>query len=261
MAATASSSDSLVPRRLSIPLPRPLWIGLAAAVLIVASVALRFGLPIYRQQAAIRAIERVGGEVYLGRVEAEWIRAIIGEERATLLDPIDCVRFLPDKATFHRRWTGWNYSGPPPYVDGPTVDDMTLACVARIPKLQRLDLQWTNISDDGMRHLAGLHELRELEIDGTDVSDASVQVLLGLPNLETLSLKGTMITDAGIVALKPLTKLKRLSLDVLLLTPEVVQNLSELPHLEKLSTGGVDSGFSERILAAARRALPRVQIR
>jgi hypothetical protein len=37
--------------------------GLAAVVVIIAGLALRFGLPIDRQQAALREIERLGGKV------------------------------------------------------------------------------------------------------------------------------------------------------------------------------------------------------
>ena len=46
------------PRRFSIRLPRPLWIGVAAMV-VVGGVGLRIGLPIYWQQAAIREIKRM----------------------------------------------------------------------------------------------------------------------------------------------------------------------------------------------------------
>src|SRR5262245_55735931 len=44
-------------------LPRPLWFALAMAVLVVAAVGLRFGVPAYRQREAIREIERLGGLV------------------------------------------------------------------------------------------------------------------------------------------------------------------------------------------------------
>ena len=50
-----SATDPTLPelRRFSIRLPRPLWIGLAAIVLVVVAVGLRVGVPIYRQQVAL----------------------------------------------------------------------------------------------------------------------------------------------------------------------------------------------------------------
>ncbi len=51
------------PRRFSIRLPRPLWIGLAAAVLVVGALGLGFGVRIWRQYATVQAIERLGGAV------------------------------------------------------------------------------------------------------------------------------------------------------------------------------------------------------
>jgi len=40
--------------RFSIRLPRPLWIGLLAASLVVVAAGIQFVVPIWRQQAAIR---------------------------------------------------------------------------------------------------------------------------------------------------------------------------------------------------------------
>jgi hypothetical protein len=37
----------------SIRLPRPLWIGVATGVLVIVALSLRFGIPTYRQRAAI----------------------------------------------------------------------------------------------------------------------------------------------------------------------------------------------------------------
>jgi ankyrin repeat protein len=63
--STTPNSTPPEPRRLSIHLPRPLWIGLATVALIGASLGVRYGVPIYRQQVAIREIERAGGSVIM----------------------------------------------------------------------------------------------------------------------------------------------------------------------------------------------------
>jgi len=56
MVTDDNRSLSLTPHRFSIHLPTPLSIGLTAVVLLVTSVGLSVGLPIYRQHAAIGAI-------------------------------------------------------------------------------------------------------------------------------------------------------------------------------------------------------------
>lgn len=59
-----ATTDPTTPesRRFSIRLPRPLWIGLATVVLVVVTIGLQFGVPIYRRHVAIREIERLGGK-------------------------------------------------------------------------------------------------------------------------------------------------------------------------------------------------------
>ncbi len=74
--AGMTAADSLTPdfRRFRVRLPRPLWIGLAAVALIVASLGFRYGAPIYRQQVAIREIERAGGSVIMNTGGPFWLR-------------------------------------------------------------------------------------------------------------------------------------------------------------------------------------------
>ena len=66
MSATTPSIVTAEPRRIVFRVPRPLWIGLATVVLVVAGLGLRFYMPIYRQQVAIREIKRVGGQTEMG---------------------------------------------------------------------------------------------------------------------------------------------------------------------------------------------------
>src|SRR5438445_7032370 len=61
------------PRRFSIRVPRPLWIGLAAVVVVVAWAGLNFGLPIYRQQAAKKALEQRGAYIESEYHGPEWL--------------------------------------------------------------------------------------------------------------------------------------------------------------------------------------------
>ena len=87
------------PRRFSIDLPRPLWIGVATLAIFVVAVGLQFGLPIYRQQAAIQEIERIGGKVVTQDSCPEWLRAKLGDQRTRLFDEITKVRLDDTQAT------------------------------------------------------------------------------------------------------------------------------------------------------------------
>ncbi len=59
MSATDANTPELP--RVSIRLPRPLWMGFATAVLVVLAIGLGVAVPIYRQHLAIREIKRLGG--------------------------------------------------------------------------------------------------------------------------------------------------------------------------------------------------------
>src|SRR5260370_28791516 len=96
-----SASDQITPKRgrFSISVPRPVRIFAAMVVLIVVAIALQFGLPVYRQQAAIREIERAGGSVQTIHRGPNWLRGQIGEERMKLLDEAVDVRLDDTEAT------------------------------------------------------------------------------------------------------------------------------------------------------------------
>src|SRR5882724_7364558 len=71
-----------------VQLPRPLWIGLVTIALIVVGTGLRFGLPTYRQQVAIREIERQGGTVEFEPKGPEWLRGLLGARRMEFFDDV-----------------------------------------------------------------------------------------------------------------------------------------------------------------------------
>src|SRR5262245_8096366 len=86
MATEDANPTPFASRRFSIRLPRPLWIGLATILLIVVAVGLHIGVPIYREQVAIREIERLGGYVQTEQGGPKWVRECIGDQRMKLFD-------------------------------------------------------------------------------------------------------------------------------------------------------------------------------
>src|SRR5262245_59311319 len=78
------------PRRFSMRLPRPLWIGIAAIVVVVVAVGLQIGTPVYLRYAAIQEIERAGGVVWTDPPRGPvWLWKWVGTDR---MRPFDEVR-------------------------------------------------------------------------------------------------------------------------------------------------------------------------
>src|SRR5262245_58764324 len=107
---TATPNPPPVTRhRLAIRLPRPLWIGLATAALIVLNLLLRLTMPIYRRHVAIQEIEQTGGTVSTEFEGPEWLRIRLRDwldfEDMKRLENVVAVRFFAapiPETTLHR---------------------------------------------------------------------------------------------------------------------------------------------------------------
>ena len=66
---------------MNLRLPEPRWIFLSTIVLVVVGTGLRFGIPVYREQVAIREIEKLGGRVWTEPAGPAWLRERVGDER------------------------------------------------------------------------------------------------------------------------------------------------------------------------------------
>jgi len=120
---------------------------------------------------------------------------------------------------------------------GSWVSDVELIDIARLPKLERLDLSHTRITDEGMLNLkpaTGIRELnlyyaelvtdqgmsairnwtmlRRLNVRGTRVANGTLEILSHLPHVEALDIANTQVTDNGLDLLIALTGLKELAI-------------------------------------------------
>ena len=87
---------------------------------------------------------------------------------------------------------------------GTEVEDDDLATVALFPRLQRLLLGATRVTDAGMRHLVGLKNLEYLSLHGTEVSEQRRhQLRLLLSNCRVCPRMDSM-TSAPPVIVEPL---------------------------------------------------------
>jgi|SRR5579872_1520014 len=174
------------PRRFANSLPRPLWIGLAAIVLIVAGVTLRIWAPIYRQHLAIREFERAGGYVATVKSWPDWLQRLSGtgpsqtDSRLKVFDE-------PMGA----------YAGK-----CRSITDSDLVSLRALPTLRARNLSRTQVTDDGIDHLVVLKNLEILVLDFTHVTDTGLVRLKGLKNLKKPSVKAIVASDKGLYELK-----------------------------------------------------------
>lgn len=153
------------------------------------------------------------------------------------------------------------------HLRGTWVTDAELLDVARLPKLERLDLSHTRVSDEGLLHLKAAKQIQDLNlfyaeqvtdrgmsairdwkqlntlnVRGTRISDSGLAIVGSLPQLESLDIAYTQFTDNGLDALVPLTHLKYLALGRSKLTKSALEVLRLLPTLESLDLGGPHPG-------------------
>jgi Leucine-rich repeat (LRR) protein len=89
------------------------------------------------------------------------------------------------------RWPGLGASGQ--------MTDALLERIAAVDHLTALSLDGSSdLTDDGLQHLARLPRLRYLNLGGCAITDRGLEVLRQLPNLEWLNLGWTRITDEGV---------------------------------------------------------------
>lgn len=79
--------------------------------------------------------------------------------------------------------------------------DTDLAMLQQFAHLDRLHLP-AAITDEGLRHVAGLTGLEKLDIQYTQVTDAGLEHLRGLTSLVQLYVHGSQVSDAGIEKLE-----------------------------------------------------------
>ena len=211
MATAPSNPTNAEPRRFSIRLPRPLWIGLAALVLIVGAAGLHIGLLAYRQHVAIREIEAGGGGIDLKLRGPDWMRQCLGKDRMRVFDEVFYVQLIGSVST-----------------------DTILGNLNGLPSLRELHAARSQLSDQGMIHVGAVSGLEFLDIAGTNVTDIGVMRIEGSACLEGLILRSTSITDTGLEHLKRLTRLRHLDLRDTQITDAGLRHLQDLTSLEEL---------------------------
>ena len=146
---------------------------------------------------------------------------------------------------------------------GRWVNDSEMIDLAALPKLERLDLSHTRISDEGLLHLRPARQIQDLNllyaeqitdqgmsairdwralktlnVRGTRIGDGTLAMVAKLPQLESLDIAATAVTENGLAGLIPLTHLKRLALGRNRLPDKALEFLRFLQTLESLDLSG-----------------------
>ena len=100
--------------------------------------------------------------------------------------------------------------------------------------LVELHLDDSEVTDEMMGALSGIHTLKMLEISQTAVSDAGLRCLADSPLMEDADFEDTNITDAGMAVIAGWSKLTKLVLPEQI-TDAGFQRLAKLEHLKEVN--------------------------
>ncbi len=169
---------------------------------------------------------------------------------------------FPDPPT---PWSVWlcERSGKPGFtwIDfvGCGVDDAWLArhrsILGRLPTDIALDQ--TGVGDEALKALTGL-DLRGLGLGSTQVTDNGLGHLADMDRLEWLRLGNTRVTDEGLRHLARLELLRRLDLRETSITDDGLSHLQRLSRLEFIDLYGTQA--TREGVAALQEALPACEI-
>lgn len=103
----------------------------------------------------------------------------------------------------------------------------------KLKDLTHLDLGWAlSVDDAGMPSVAKLQKLECLNLSASKVTDAGLAFLVRLPNLKELQLNKTAVTDAGILQLRSMKALSTLGLKNSKVSAKAIADLKKfLPGL------------------------------
>lgn len=93
-----------------------------------------------------------------------------------------------------------------------SADDSTLMLLGTMPRLTRLHLSQTRVTDAGLEHLKPLQYLTYLNLVDTEISDQGLRALETLPRLHAVYLWGTHVTVGGVERLQRALPRARISL-------------------------------------------------
>ena len=119
------------------------------------------------------------------------------------------------------------------------VSDSDMDLIAKLDKLERLDLSNTRVTDLGLLKLKDLKSLRELNLFYAElVTDEGLATMRNWTKIERINARGTKVTDNTLALLAGRATITALDIGYAEVTDSGLQHLSTLPNLRELSIGG-----------------------
>jgi len=120
------------------------------------------------------------------------------------------------------------------------VDDRTLARLApHAAEFSKLSLVSSDVTDEGLRHVAGMHNLRELILQKTAIDGSGLPHLESIRSLEVLNLAHTALNDSGSVNLLHMPSLKEVYLYNTAVSDSILEDLrAHMPETDILEVEG-----------------------
>lgn len=142
---------------------------------------------------------------------------------------------------------------------GLSIDPAGYTFLARLAKVEDLDISGSSLGDQACGFLASAAALKKLNLYQTAVTDAGLAALAPLAEHVTwLNLDATAVSDAGLESLKSWTNLTFLHLGRTSIDDQAVEPLSTLTALEKLHV--TRTQMTEEGMAALQEKLPNCQV-
>lgn len=189
----------------------------------------------------------------------------------------DCLRRLPNLEAIDWCRGSIHHSGAPDDIElrdlpplrnlrgvnlyDTDANDRDLEWLGKCPRLERICLFDTEVTDVGMWHLAHLNRLRILEVESEYLTDEACKACAKIISLEELSLASDKITDSGVEHLRPLRQLKSLHVFSDLLTNESCNTIAGWSNLEIVILESTEISDAGALAFARSFNLKRLQIR
>lgn len=169
-----------------------------------------------RSQTIAGQVEQIGGTIRVDNMESL---------------PARIANWLAGRPSIRAHWIE---------LDGSDVDGAWLRNhreqLAALDSLH-LRMGWTDVTDEGLKHLRGLQNIVAINISGTKVTDAGLEHLSTLPNAGMLFVAHTDVTRAGIEAISTMP-LMHLSIEETRVNGSDLAVLTRFPGLQSLGIDG-----------------------
>lgn len=136
------------------------------------------------RRASLAAVDAVGGASKILIEGPEWLRKLIGDEKA-----------------FHNVGSVSLSSSRTDYDLILDLDNELRDIIPHLNKFSyfhKLNLASSSVTDKGLSHLKDITHLEELNISGTEISDSGLEILEKIESLQRLNIRNTKVTPNGV---------------------------------------------------------------